>query len=83
MEVISDDQDLLEQVSARESVRQLRSVMDRELTDQERMVIVCRYGLEGNPPMRQHEVAVKCGISRSYISRIEKRALQKLRAALE
>ena len=83
MEVISDDRDLLEQVSTRESVRQLRNVIDRELTDQERRVIVCRYGLEGNRPMRQHEVAAQCGISRSYISRIEKRALQKLRAALE
>ena len=83
MEVISDDRDLLEQVSARETVRKLRRVIDRELTPQERTVIVCRYGLEGNTPMRQHEVAVKCGISRSYASRIEKRALQKLRAALE
>ena len=83
MEVISDDQDLLEQVSTRETVRKLRLVIDRELTPQERTVIVCRFGLDGNAPMRQHEVAAKCGISRSYASRIEKRALQKLRAALE
>lgn len=83
MEVISDDQDLLEQVSTRETVQRLRAVIDRELTPQERIVIVCRYGLDGNAPMRQHEVAAKCGISRSYASRIEKRALQKLRAALE
>ena len=83
MEVISDDRDLLEQVSTRESVRKLREVIDRELTAQERTVVICRYGLDGNKPLRQHEVAVKCGISRSYASRIEKRALQKLRAALE
>ena len=83
MEVISDDRDLLEQVSTRESVRKLREVIDRELTSQERTVVICRYGLDGNKPLRQHEVAVKCGISRSYASRIEKRALQKLRAALE
>jgi RNA polymerase sporulation-specific sigma factor len=83
MEVISDDRDLLEQVSTRESVRKLREVIDRELTSQERTVVICRYGLDGNKPLRQHEVAVKCGISRSYASRIEKRALQKLRVELE
>ena len=83
MEVVSDDRDLLEQVSTRETVRKLREVIDRELTSQERTVVICRYGLDGNNPMRQHEVAVKCGISRSYASRIEKRALQKLRAALQ
>ena len=53
-----------------------------ELTEQEKMVIELRYGLFGGPPMRQREVADKTGISRSYVSRIEKRALEKLRAAL-
>ena len=53
------------------------------LTPQEKQVIVLRYGLEGNQPHRQREVAAVTGISRSYVSRIEKRALQKLRAALE
>ena len=52
MEVIGDDRDLLEQVSTRETVRKLREVMDRELTDQERTVVICRYGLDGNIPMR-------------------------------
>ena len=83
MDVLGDDQDLLEQVSVRESVQRLRAVIGQVLTDQERTVIVCRYGLGGEPPMRQHEVARRCGISRSYASRIEKRALQKMRAALE
>ena len=83
MDVISDDKDLLEQVSIRESVQQLRSAIDRVLTPQEKTVIIGRYGLDGNPPLRQHAVAQQCGISRSYASRIEKRALQKLRAALE
>jgi len=83
MGVISDDQDLLEQVSTRESVQKLRSAIYQELTPQERTVVICRYGLDGNPPLRQHAVAQRCGISRSYASRIEKRALQKLRKALE
>jgi RNA polymerase sporulation-specific sigma factor len=46
-------------------------------------VICLRYGLEGSPPLRQREVARITGISRSYVSRIEKRALEKLREALE
>ncbi len=83
MDVISDDCDLLEQVTTRESVRQLRQAVDSVLTDQERQVILLRYGLEGESPLRQREVAEITGISRSYISRIEKRALEKLRRAME
>ena len=83
MDVISEEDDLLEQVTTREAVRQLRQVMDDKLTEQERQVIVLRYGLDGEKPKRQREVAKVCGISRSYISRIEKRALEKLRAGLE
>ena len=55
----------------------------KALPDRERQVIVLRYGLGGNPPQRQREVAQSTGISRSYVSRIEKRALEKLRQALE
>ena len=62
---------------------QLRRAMDACLTEQERKVIRLRYGLDGQPPKRQREVADLTGISRSYVSRIEKRALQKLRAVLE
>lgn len=83
MDVVSDDWDLLEQVSTRESVRQLREAIETCLTDQERQVVVLRYGLKGNAPQRQREVAKNCGVSRSYVSRIEKRALEKLRTALE
>ena len=83
MDVVSEDCDLLEQVSTRESVTQLRRALDTCLTDQERQVICLRYGLDGNPPKRQREVADVTGISRSYVSRIEKRALEKLREQLE
>ena len=83
MDVVSEDADLLEQVSTRETVQQLRRVMQDCLTEQERQVLAMRYGLDGQPPKRQWEVAQACGISRSYISRIEKRALEKLRSALE
>ena len=69
MDVISDDTDLLEQVCTRESVVRLREALDRCLTDQERQVVVLRYGLEGHPPQRQRQVAETTGISRSYVSR--------------
>jgi RNA polymerase sporulation-specific sigma factor len=83
MDVVSEDTDLLEQVTTKETVRQLHRVMDTCLTEQERQIITMRYGLDGEKPKRQREVALHCGISRSYISRIEKRALEKLRAALD
>ena len=83
MDVVSDDWDLLDNVTRRESIQELRSTIDTCLTDQERQVVALRYGLYGNAPQRQREVAQKTGISRSYVSRIEKRALEKLRAALD
>ena len=83
MDVIAEDCDLLEEISAREQLGQLRGAVERCLTECERQVIRLRYGLDGQPPKRQREVAQVTGLSRSYISRIEKRALQKLRQELE
>ena len=83
MDVVSDDEDLLERVSSREAAARVVAAVDRVLTDQERQVIVLRYGLGSCQPQRQREVARRIGISRSYVSRIEKRALEKLKAALE
>jgi len=83
MDVVAEDCDLLEQVSCREQALQLRRAMAEALTPQERQVIELRYGLKGQSPKRQREVAQLTGISRSYVSRIEKKALQKLRGALE
>ena len=83
MDVVSDDWDLLDQVITRESVERLQEAVRSALNQQERLVISMRYGLGGKNPLRQREVAERCGISRSYVSRIEKRALGKLREALE
>lgn len=83
MDVVSEDFDLLELVSGREMTQKLCKAVDSCLTRQERQVICLRYGLGGSTPMRQREVAACTGISRSYVSRIEKRALRKLREALE
>ena len=83
MDVVSDEADLLEQVADREAVEKLKREVDRCLTPQERQVVVLRYGLGGEEPCRQREVARRTGISRSYVSRIEKRALEKLKEAIE
>ena len=82
MDVISEDDDLLEIISTREQIALVRDAVKKCLTEQERQVICMRYGLQGYRPSRQREVAEKTGISRSYVSRVEKRALQKLKKAL-
>ena len=83
MDVVSEDEDLLELISNRDRLQQVRKAVADCLTDQERQVILMRYGLGGLKPCRQREVALMLGISRSYLSRIEKRALEKLRKELE
>ena len=83
MDVISEDRDLLEELTAREAEALVRRAVEKCRTEQERQVIRLRYGLEGEEPLRQRQVAERTGISRSYVSRIEKRALEKLRAELE
>ena len=83
MDVVSADEDLLDQVSNRQQLKKLCRAVDTELTEQERQVICMRYGLGGREPGRQRQVAQRLGISRSYVSRIEKKALEKLRKVLE
>ena len=82
LDTICSDEDLFEDLSARELYAQLYQVMDTALTPREREVILLRYGLGGRTPQTQREIAAKCGISRSYVSRIEKKALTALRQAL-
>ena len=82
MDVVSDDTDLLEQVSSRQMREKLLLAVEQVLSDQEKQVIVLRYGLGSGEPLRQRQVAEITGISRSYVSRIEKRALEKLKEAL-
>ncbi|MBQ8359479.1 MAG: RNA polymerase sporulation sigma factor SigK [Oscillospiraceae bacterium] len=83
MDVVSQEEDMAESFCNREQLQMLGKLVDTCLTEQERQVICLRYGLRGHSPQRQREVAKATGISRSYVSRIEKRALEKLRRALE
>ena len=68
MDVVCEEEDLLEQVDARENARKLYRGVEKVLSEQERDVVVLRYGLYGKLPLRQREVAQKLGISRSYVS---------------
>jgi len=78
MDVVGEEEDMLDALCRQESVQRLTEALERALTEQERQVISLRYGLGGGTPLRQREVAGITGISRSYVSRIEKKALQKL-----
>ena len=82
MDVIDSEEDLFEDLSAREMHGKLREIMQQVLTPREREILTLRYGLSNQPPQTQRELAERCGISRSYVSRIEKKALKKLEDAL-
>ena len=83
MDVVGQEDDLFDRLSNREDVRLLRQYMQQVLDPREQKVMTLRYELDGREPLPQREVALQCDISRSYISRIEKKALKKLRAAFE
>ena len=82
MDVVGVDDTMLEDIHDRDNAQRLRRLVRENLTPREAEIIRLRYGLGGTVPLTQREVAVSFGISRSYVSRIEKRALSKLQAAL-
>ena len=71
--------DVAEEYSAREDIRHVLNSMKSVLSEKEYEVITCRFGLFGQREQTQREIAQHLNISRSYVSRIEKNALQKLR----
>lgn len=77
--VESDETDIAELVIRNDDIRQLYNLIFQNLDEREREVLVLRYGLFGKDPLTQKDVAKKLCISRSYVSRIEKKALSKLR----
>ena len=79
MDLIDDGVDIHEQVDILIRSRQLYSFLTECLDKRELDIIVYRYGLYGSKPHTQNETAVKMGISRSYVSRIEKKAIDKLK----
>ena len=83
LDVLAEDDDMFERLSAGEMGENVRKYVDTILDERESRIIYLRYGLDGSEPLTQRETADKCGISRSYVSRIEKKALAKLKEALE
>lgn len=79
--VVSEDEDLVELLEQDRKVRRLNEIIPQTLSGRELFIIINRYGLYGKKTMTQREIARKLGISRSYVSRIEKRAIEKLRQA--
>ncbi len=79
----TDTDEIVDSIDLKIQVGNLRDAIGKALTQREKAVITARYGLDGNEPRPQREIAKELGISRSYVSRIEKKALDKLRSYLE
>ena len=83
LDTIASEEDMAEQFDTAQACETVRRCVRECLDDRERRIITLRYGLDGGKPHTQREVAEKCGISRSYISRIEKRALMRLKEEMK
>ena len=83
LDIIETEQtDTVEQLQIREDLRALQEYIDSVLEEREKEILLMRFGLRGQKELTQREIGEKLHISRSYISRIEKKALQKLKMAL-
>ena len=83
IDVIGCDECFCEDIDKKIQIEKALKYVNSVLTERERLVIIMRYGLYNHPPLTQREAAQKLKISRSYISRIEKSALQKLNSAFK
>lgn len=81
--IVTDEMEVLDRLERAEDLVRVKRYVETELSNRERAVIVCRFGLDGNKPMTQMSVGKQMGISRSYVSRIEKSALEKLKKAFD
>ncbi|MGN1134494.1 MAG: RNA polymerase sporulation sigma factor SigK [Oscillospiraceae bacterium] len=83
IDIISDGTSLDDKIELKIKTELLYKYIDQVLDDREKSIIIMRYGLNGEMPLTQRETAERLNISRSYISRIEKKALQTLRRRFE
>ncbi len=83
IDIISDDSDIADDITVKMQLQKLKSVINDALDEREKTIICYRYGIGGVPELTQSQIAAKLKISRSYVSRIEKAALQKLRLLIE
>lgn len=77
-DVLSTDDTIADDIFIKISGEKAKKIMREDLDERERKIISLRYGLSGREPLTQREIAEKLGISRSYVSRIEKSALEKI-----
>ena len=77
----SEDEDVVERLQNNADIVKMMEAFRDRLTDREKQIVIYRYGLYGNRPRTQRELAAEYGISRSYVSRIEKKALERMREA--
>ena len=77
-----EDEDIIDQLDKKQSLRKLSKILSKVLTPREYFVVIRRYGLYVHHETTQRELAEQLNISRSYVSRIEKKALEKLRLQL-
>ena len=80
IDAIADKTDIIEDIDTKMKLEKLRSIINNTLDPRELEIITLRYGLGDNRELTQREIAAKLNISRSYVSRIEKSALKKLRS---
>ena len=83
LDVVADEGNIADLIDEKMEGEKLRTLVATRLEPRERIIVRLRYGLDGDAPLTQREIAKKLRISRSYVSRIEKRALEKLREELE
>ncbi len=79
IDVIADKSDIVDELDTKFKLQKLKKILDKTLDARELEIIELRYGINGNDELTQREIAKKLNISRSYVSRIEKSALEKLR----
>lgn len=83
LDIIETEQtDTAEQMQMQQDIKALQGYIDKVLDEREKEILLMRFGLRGQKELTQREIGEKLNISRSYISRIEKKALQKLKVAL-
>ena len=79
IDIIADKRDIVEEIDTKLKLQKLKSILPNTLDKREKQIIEMRYGLGNEKELTQREIAKKLNISRSYVSRIEKSALEKLR----
>ena len=82
VDVMSSEEEVSDIIELKSQIKKLRENILSELDERERQIIVKRYGLDGEEPLTQREIAKELNISRSYISRIEKKAISKLKKGI-